>query len=182
MWAAPSGVGENISSCQALVALFAEGTKSDMNESSQLMEEGIGPLEEEGLALQWIETTGHPVHKVPTYFFRMIDPLTKVEFGTINLRVGRSVHIERYAGHIGYSVVPEHRGHHYAARATKLLMPLARSLGFHVLSITCDPENMASRRSCEVAGAILQEIVDVPVTCTIYRHGHPKKCRYKLSL
>src|SRR5712664_3108079 len=97
----------------------------------------------------------------------------------INLRVGSSPHIELYAGHVGYGVEPAHRGHRYASRALRLLIPVARELWLDPLWITCDPENIGSRRACEVAGAKVVEIVAVPATCIIHQSGHPKKCRYR---
>ena len=45
--------------------------------------------------------------------------------------------------------------------------------------ITCTPDNAASRRTCELAGAVLVEIVDVP---DIYQNGEPRKCRYRIEL
>jgi len=72
------------------------------------------------------------------------------------------------------------RGHRYAARAVRLLLPLARRLGLDPLWITCDPENAASRRTLELAGAELVETVDVPPDCVIFQSGHPRKCRYRL--
>jgi len=50
------------------------------------------------------------------------------------------------------------------------------------LWITCDPENVASQRTLELAGAEFVEIVDVPEHCIIHRKGHPRKCRYRLPL
>lgn len=121
-----------------------------------------------------------PVHKVPTYDFRMVHATTEVEMGGIRFRVGATPHIELYAGHIGYNVLPEHRGHHYAARSLKLLLPLTRRVGIDPLWITCDPQNHASRRTLELAGARFVEIVDVPMNCVIRQTGHPRKCRYRL--
>jgi predicted acetyltransferase len=140
------------------------------------------PLHDEELTLELSSFRPHPVHKVPTYYFRMIHRDSKEELGSINLRVASTPHVELYAGHIGYGVHPASRGHHYAARATRLLIPLARELRLNPLWITCDPDNLASRRSCEQAGAKLIEIVDVPKTCAIHRDGHPKKCRYRLPV
>ena len=140
-----------------------------------------GELRDEVLSLELVEVAEHPVHKVPALFFRMADTRGQ-EVGAINLRVGSNRHIEHYAGHVGYSVHPAHRGHGYAARALRLLVPLGRRLGFEAIWITCDPENTASRRSCENVGAALVEIVEVPVDCIIHRHGHPRKCRYRLTL
>ena len=103
------------------------------------------------------------------------------EIGRVNLRIGSTPHVERYAGHIGYGVHAAFRGHHYAARSVKLLLPVARSLGIDPLWITCDPENMASRRSLEIAGAEMIEIVDVPEECGIRKYGgRARKCRYRL--
>jgi tagatose 1,6-diphosphate aldolase len=95
--------------------------------------------------------------------------------------VGSTPHIELYAGHIGYAVHDIHRGHRYAARSVRLLIPYARRLGIEPLWITCDPENLASRRTLEIAGAQFVEIVDVPADCIIYQSGHPRKCRYRIQ-
>lgn len=130
------------------------------------------------LALEWFGM--HPYHRVPTYAFRMLHAETGEELGGIRLRTGSTPHVERYAGHIGYDVHPRHRGHHYAARSVRLLVPLARRLGIDPLWITCDPENIASRRTLELAGAEFLEIVDVPADCAIRQSGHPLKCRFRL--
>jgi predicted acetyltransferase len=124
----------------------------------------------------------HPTHHVPTYQFRMVHLDTQETIGNIRLSAGSTPHIERYAGHIGYGVLPQHRGHRYAARALRLLLPLARQLNVNPLWITCDPENIASRRTLELAGAEFIEIVDVPPDCIIHQRGHPRKCRYRLPL
>lgn len=54
-----------------------------------------------------------------------------------------------YFGHIGYHVDPPWRGHHYAARACALLAPLIAVAGKSSVVITADPDNFASRRTCE---------------------------------
>lgn len=142
----------------------------------------LGELEDGDLRLEFVDFAPHPVHKVSAYRFRMVNAQTGEEFGNINFRIGSSRHIELYAGHIGYSVHPPHRGHRYAARSVRLLMSVARRLQFEALWITCDPENQSSRRSAELAGATLVEIVDVPQECIIYQSGHQSKCRYRLDL
>ena len=124
----------------------------------------------------------HPVHRVPTYQYKMIHAETAVELGRINLRIASTPHIELYAGHVGYGVHEDHRGHHYAARSLRLLMPVALQNSINPLWVTCDPENAASRRTLELAGGCLIEIVDVPRDCIIFRNGHPRKCRYKFDL
>ena len=130
------------------------------------------------LLLDRFET--HPIHRVPTYQFQMIHSETRQKFGNLRLSVGSTPHLEFYAGHIGYGVLPEHRGHHYAGRSVQLIVPFAHRLEIDPLWITCDPENTASRRTLELIGAELIEIVDVPENCIIHRNGHPRKCRYRL--
>ncbi len=124
------------------------------------------------LALRW----------VPTYRFEM-RPAGRNDFvGRIDLRMGNTEHILMYAGHIGYGVEASYRGHHYAARACRLLMPLARSHGLQELWITCNPDNIASRRTCELAGAVFVEIVNLPKDTDMYQRGERRKCRYRLDL
>lgn len=119
---------------------------------------------------------------VPAYKFKMALVGRDEEIGGIDLRVGNTPHLVLYGGHIGYGVNPEHRGHHYAARACRLLLPLARRHGLNPLWITCNPENIASRRTCELAGATLVEIVNVPEDTDLYLHGDRRKCRYRIDL
>jgi tagatose 1,6-diphosphate aldolase len=63
-----------------------------------------------------------------------------------------------------------------------LLLPLARRHGLKDLWITCNPDNLASRRTCELAGAEFVEIVDLPANSGMYRRGDRQKCRYRLDL
>jgi predicted acetyltransferase len=76
----------------------------------------------------------------------------------------------------------EYRGNHFAGRALRLLKPLARRHGLSELWITCNPENAASRRTCEFAGAELTEIVDLPPHVDMYQEGERQKCRCRLDL
>jgi GNAT superfamily N-acetyltransferase len=146
-----------------------------------LTPENPGEFQDGDLQLELVSFAPHPVHKVPTYHFRMVHAVTADQLGDINLRVGFTPHIERYAGHIGFSVYEPHHGHRYATRSVRLLIPLTCRVGLNPLWITCDPENLASRRTLELAGAQFVEIVNVPENCMINRSGHPRKCRYRLD-
>ncbi|HTM16950.1 MAG TPA: GNAT family N-acetyltransferase [Terracidiphilus sp.] len=133
------------------------------------------------LELRLSDYSVHSFHHVPTYSFKMFSQHSEQELGQINLRIGSTTHLEQYAGHIGYGVHRAHRGHHYAARSVSLILPLARRLGIDPVWITCDPDNAASRRSLEIAGAEFVEIVDVPPTCGIRKFGGKlHKCRYRI--
>jgi tagatose 1,6-diphosphate aldolase len=117
---------------------------------------------------------------VPAYHFDM--RVAGERAGHIQLRIGNTHFLDHYAGYIGYTVELAHRGNRFAARATRLLLPFARERGFRTLWITADPRNAASRRSLELTGAILVEIVDLPTDCEMYALGDRQRCRYRIDL
>ena len=82
--------------------------------------------------------------------------------GTLSLRIGHDADLLRHWGHVGYGVFPPARGWRYAERGVRLVMPLAKRHGLRELWITTNPDNLASRRTCERLGATLAETVDVP--------------------
>lgn len=120
--------------------------------------------------------------EVPTYCFMLTVDGEERGIGHVHLRVGNTDNLVLYQGHIGYGVEPRWRGHHYAERATRLILPLAKLHGINPVWITCDPDNIPSRRTCERLGGVLVETVDVPKTALAYRHGARRKCRYRVDL
>ena len=118
---------------------------------------------------------------VPGYVFNMKNSQTGEKMGQIKLRVGYNEKI-KYGGHVGYGVNEKFRGHHYAARSLKLIFPLAKKHGLNPLYVTCDPENIPSRKTCERAGGTLEEIVNLPKYNDQYIAGKRNKCRYRFDL
>jgi len=121
---------------------------------------------------------------VPAYHFNMIRAGSSKVAGNINLRIGNTDQLILYRGHIGYGVKPEYRGYRFAARSVRLLMPLAAAHGLNPLWITCNPDNFASRRTCELAGAELVETINIPADEEMIQFGDVsgirQKCRYRL--
>ncbi len=117
---------------------------------------------------------------VPTYRFDM--RCEGRHAGSISLRIANTPEIVLYLGHIGYNVDVDFRGRHFAARSCRLVFPLAARHGINPLWITCNPDNMASRRTCELAGGEMMEIVDVPSNNSLYHRGDYQKCRYRVGL
>ncbi len=103
------------------------------------------------------------------------------EIGQISYRNGESKGIYYY-GHIGYHVDPPYRGHHTAYRACCLIAPQIRLGGKSDVVITCDPDNPASRRTCEKLGCRLESIVDVPESFYEKYEISRIKCRYVWQL
>ncbi len=80
-------------------------------------------------------------------------------------------------GHIGYAVVPwkQRRGH--ATRALALMLPLARTQGLPFVSVTTDPDNIASQRVILANGGVLVERFDKGAA-----YGHKPGLRYRIDL
>lgn len=141
-----------------------------------------GELGDEEFKLVLRETMPAMAERCPAYRFEMRRRADGARLGRIELRVGRTQDLFLYTGHIGYRVEAPFRGRRYAARSCRLLAPLAMRHGLPELWITCDPDNAASRRSCELAGASFEGIVTLPTQHVFYIAGSRAKCRYRLAL
>ncbi len=61
-------------------------------------------------------------------------------------------------GHIGYSVRPSRRGEGHATRALSLAVRASAELGLERVLVTCDEDNLASRRTIEGGGGRLEDV------------------------
>lgn len=95
----------------------------------------------------------------PYYIYSMIQDHQEV--GKITLREG-SIEERYFDGHIGYSVDKVYQGHGYAYQACLLLLKEAKEKGFCKLIITCDPNNIASKKTIHKLGAKYLETQDIP--------------------
>jgi predicted acetyltransferase len=134
------------------------------------------------LTLRLTSIEPHQFLQAPTYYFTMVDSESGESLGRINLRAASDFNMFIYSGHIGCNVDEKHQGNRFAARSVLLLLPFAAQIGLDPLWITCNPDNIASRRTCEIAGGELVEIVDVPEDTAIYRAGAHQKCRYRFRI
>jgi len=76
--------------------------------------------------------------------------------GAINFRhqPGSETLPPHVSGHLGYSVVPWKQRHGYATRALRLMLPIAAAAGLAWVDLTCDADNIASRRVSEANGGV----------------------------
>lgn len=119
---------------------------------------------------------------LPAYHFDICLSGQTKAIGGIDLRIGYTSDIVWYGGHIGYGIHEPYRGNHYAAKACLLLKPIAKEHKLDVVWITCNPDNWASRKTCEYVGCELIEVVDLPKDNDMYRSGERQKCRYRWVL
>ena len=99
------------------------------------------------------------------------------EIGQISYRNGESRCIY-YFGHIGYHIDEPFRGNHFAARACQLLLNEIRMSGKRSVVITCDPDNIPSRKTCIHLGCLWEGIVPVPEDLQKKYEISSIKCRY----
>ena len=106
---------------------------------------------------------------LPAYYFD-ICLLNGTPIGKCDLRIG---HNEKtyIGGNIGYGIDEQYRGHHFAAKACRLLFHQAKKHGLDYLIITCDPKNTASSRTCEIAGGKFIKIEAIPQDNELYAEG-----------
>ena len=118
----------------------------------------------------------------PSYDFAIRLPGKNVPIGRVSLRIGDTDELNLYTGHIGYGINNRYRGHHYAAKACNLIRPVALDYGYSMLWITCRPDNYPSRRTCELLGCELVEIIELPKSHEGYRRGETHRCRYRWNI
>ena len=135
------------------------------------------------ITLELYEQTGADPGKgyVPARYFNIYRRRDHALAGECSLRLG---HCENtfYCGHIGYEVYEPYRGGHYAAKACKQLFEMARIEGMEYLYITCAPGNIPSQKTCEYAGAVLVQMIEIPEGIEIYQTGRRVSCQYRVVL
>jgi predicted acetyltransferase len=78
--------------------------------------------------------------------------------GAVALRHELNEWLINVGGHIGYGVRPSARGRGLASWALGPTLETARSLGLERVLITCRPDNVASARTIEKHGGVLEDV------------------------
>lgn len=107
---------------------------------------------------------------VPAYLFDIILNQTQEVIGKCSLRIGYKT-ILYYGGHIGYQIDEPYRGNNYAKKASLLLFELAKKHQMPYLIITCNPENIASKKTLEKLNGQWIEAIDTPIDSELYQDG-----------
>ena len=93
--------------------------------------------------------------------------------GAIQLRHYLNEFLLDAGGHIGFGIRPSARRRGCASWAVGQVLPKARDLGIDRVLVTCDDDNVASARTIERNGGVLEDVRDTSVGC---------KRRYWISL
>ena len=82
--------------------------------------------------------------------------------GMIQIRHYFNEYLEKYAGHIGYSIRPSERRKGYATEMLRLALPFCRELGIRKVLISCEPGNIGSEKTILNNGGVYESTVYEP--------------------
>ena len=131
--------------------------------------DGTGPLRrfenpEEYIKIcaEYEDTTTVPSHLVPDTQFFFIRKSDNKLVGMIQIRNRFNDYLEKYAGHIGYSVRPSERRKGYAKEMLRMTLPFCREIGIDKVMITCIDGNIGSEKTILANGGVYEYTIHEP--------------------
>jgi predicted acetyltransferase len=97
--------------------------------------------------------TAVPAEFVPATF--LVAEVAGEIVGRTSVRHELNDYLWREGGHIGYCVLPAHRGRGHAVEILRQSLVVARAAGVDRVLLTCDDDNVGSRRAIESCGGRL---------------------------
>lgn len=131
--------------------------------------DGCGPLRSSKCPEQWLaevrsytDPTTVPEGLVLATQFLAVRKSDGKVVGMLQLRHYFNAYLEKYAGHIGYSVRPSERRKGYARETLRLALPFCKEIGLDRVLITCEPDNEGSRRTILANGGVYESTIHEP--------------------
>ena len=103
-----------------------------------------------------------PSHLVPATQFCFIRRSDNKLVGMIQVRHRFNNYLEKYAGHIGYSVRPSERCKGYAKTMLKMTLRYCREIGIDRVLIACIDGNIGSEKTILANGGVYETTVHEP--------------------
>ena len=103
-----------------------------------------------------------PSHLVPATQFFFIRKSDNKLVGMIQVRHHFNDYLEKYAGHIGYSVRPSERRKGYAKEMLRMVLPFCREIGIDKVMITCIDGNIGSEKTILANGGVYEYTIHEP--------------------
>ena len=82
--------------------------------------------------------------------------------GMIQVRHRFNEYLEKYAGHIGYSIRPTERRRGYAKEMLKMALPFCKEIGLNKVLISCIDGNIGSEKTILANGGVYESTVLEP--------------------
>jgi len=108
------------------------------------------------------EGRNQPQEYVPQTEFWLVDEGKYI--GRVSVRARLNEHLLQIGGHIGYNIRPSERGKGYGKKILELALRKAKEIGIEKVRITCDVDNVASRKIIEKNGGVLDSEIPNPET------------------
>lgn len=131
--------------------------------------DGTGPLRRMATPEEYIQTCLDyegplkvPSHLVPATQFFFIRKRDKRLIGMIQVRHCFNDYLEKYAGHIGYSIRPCERRKGYAKEMLKMTLPFCHEIGIDKVLITCIDGNIGSEKTILANGGVYEYTIHEP--------------------
>ena len=99
-----------------------------------------------------------PKTNVPDELYVMVNQQDDF-IGVISLRAYLNEHLLAYDGHIGYGIHPKHRKKGYAKVMLKLALDIYKKRQILKVLVTCNEENIASKKVIESCHGVLENKV-----------------------
>ena len=103
-----------------------------------------------------------PAHLVPATQFMFVRKSDHKLLGLLQVRHFFNDYLEKFGGHIGYSIRPSERRKGYAKEMLKMALPFCRQLGLERVLITCIDGNIGSEKTILANGGVYESTVHEP--------------------
>ena len=103
-----------------------------------------------------------PSHLVPATQFLFVRKSDNKLVGMIQVRHRFNEFLEKYAGHIGYSVRPSERCKGYAKEMLKMTLPFCQEIGIDKVLVACIDGNIGSEKTILANGGVYESTVHEP--------------------
>lgn len=95
--------------------------------------------------------------RVPCSTFWLVDGDEWI--GRVSLRHTLNDWLLQFGGHIGYGIRPSRRRQGYGTMGLRLVLPHAKALGLTRVLVTCDADNIGSRKIIEASSGVFENEV-----------------------
>lgn len=153
-----------------LIAPYAHYADQVMDYRAEMLRcgdslDGCAGLEDVSSFSEWTRFDSRLMEKygtdyVPSVVYLAVREKDDRLVGIMDFRRRLNPYLLNYGGNIGYSVRPSERGKGYAAQMLHLVLPKCRAAGESRVLITCEKDNIASRKTILRAGGKLENTLE----------------------